>query len=65
MFALVDADSFYCSAERLMRPSLRGVPLVVLSNNAGCAVARTEEAKALGVRMGQPYQGSPRFQCNK
>jgi len=48
-----------------MRPSLRGVPLVVLSNNAGCAVARTEEAKALGVRMGQPYQGSPRFQCNK
>ena len=54
MFALIDADAFYCSCEILFEPSLRGRPLVVLSNGDGCVVSRTEEAKALGVKMGQP-----------
>jgi DNA polymerase V len=55
VFALVDANNFYCSAEMCLRPSLRGRPLVVLSNNDGAAIARSEEAKALGVKMGQPF----------
>lgn len=54
MFALVDGNNFYASCERIFQPRLRGVPLVVLSNNDGCAIARTAEAKALGIRMGQP-----------
>ncbi|WP_341305479.1 translesion error-prone DNA polymerase V subunit UmuC [Pseudomonas sp. TMP25] len=54
-FALVDCKNFYVSCERLFRPELRGLPVVVLSNNDGCAVARSDEAKALGVKMGQPY----------
>lgn len=54
MFALIDADAFYCSCEILFRPALRGRPLVVLSNGDGCVVSRTEEAKRLGVKMGQP-----------
>ena len=54
MFALVDANAFYCSAERIFDPSLRNKPLVVLSNNDGNAISRTDEAKALGIRMGQP-----------
>jgi DNA polymerase V len=54
MLALFDCNSFYCEAERVMRPSLRGVPLVVASNQDGCVVSRSEEAKALGVRMGHP-----------
>jgi DNA polymerase V len=58
MYALLDANNFYVSCERLFRPSLVGRPLVVLSNNDGCAVSRSNEAKALGVRMGQPW-----FQC--
>jgi len=53
--ALVDANSFYCSAERIFRPDLEGVPLVVLSNNDGCVVARSAEVKALGVAMGMPW----------
>ncbi|WP_321966971.1 translesion error-prone DNA polymerase V subunit UmuC [Burkholderia cepacia] len=53
--ALIDGNSFYCSSEILFRPSLIGRPLVVLSNNDGCAIARTAEAKALGIRMGQPW----------
>ncbi|KKI35994.1 hypothetical protein VI03_24730 [Burkholderia vietnamiensis] len=53
--ALVDGNSFYCACERVFRPSLIGRPLVVLSNNDGCAIARTAEAKALGIRMGQPW----------
>jgi DNA polymerase V len=53
--ALVDANSFYCSAERIFRPDLDGVPLVVLSNNDGCVVARSAEVKALGVAMGTPW----------
>jgi DNA polymerase V len=54
MFGLVDCIAFYCSAERVFRPDLAGVPLVVLSNNDGCAVARSDEAKALGIKMGDP-----------
>ena len=54
-FGLIDGNSFYCSAERAFAPDLRGVPLVVLSNNDGCAVARTTEAKTLGVKMGEPW----------
>ena len=54
MFALVDANAFYCSCERVFDARLRGRPFVVLSNNDGCAIARSDEAKALGVRMGQP-----------
>jgi len=55
MFALVDANSFYCSCERVFNPSLRNKPVVVLSNNDGCIIALTPEAKALGIKMGTPY----------
>ena len=55
MYALIDGNSFYCSCERVFRPELRAVPVVVLSNNDGCVVARSAEAKALGVKMGIPY----------
>ena len=55
MYALLDGNNFYASCERVFRPSLCGRPLVVLSNNDGCAIARSEEAKALGVKMGQPW----------
>lgn len=54
MFALVDGNNFYASCEQLLQPELRGKPLVVLSNNDGCAIARSAEAKALGVKMGHP-----------
>jgi len=54
MFGLVDGNNFYASCERVFQPALRGVPLVVLSNNDGCAIARSAEAKALGIKMGQP-----------
>ena len=52
--AISDSANFYVSAERLFDPKLRGVPVIVLSNNDGCAIARSDEAKALGIRMGQP-----------
>lgn len=55
MFALVDGNNFYVSCERVFRPSLNGRPVVVLSNNDGCAIARSNEAKALGIRMGAPW----------
>jgi DNA polymerase V len=55
IFALVDANNFYVSCERVFQPQLEGVPLVVLSNNDGCAVARSAEVKALGVKMGTPW----------
>lgn len=54
-YALIDGNSFYCSCERLFSPGLRGRPVIVLSNNDGCAVARTPEAKALGIKMGVPF----------
>ncbi len=53
--ALVDVNNFYASCERLFRPDLKGVPIVVLSNNDGCVVARSAEAKRLGVKMAVPY----------
>ena len=53
-FALVDCNNFYASCEKLFRPDLKHRPLVVLSNNDGCVVARSKEAKALGIKMGVP-----------
>ncbi len=54
MFALVDCNNFYASCERMFNPSLNGRPVVVLSNNDGCVIARSNEAKALGIPMGAP-----------
>lgn len=54
-FALIDGNSFYCSCERAFDPTLLGKPLVVLSNNDGCVIARTNEAKDLGLKMGDPW----------
>lgn len=59
-FGLVDINNAYCSFERIFDPSLRGVPVVVLSNNDGCAIARSQEAKDLGVKMAQPIHQVPR-----
>jgi len=53
--ALVDCNSFYVSCERLFNPKIRKKPVVVLSNNDGCIVSRSNEAKALGIKMGEPY----------
>ncbi|MDP3706293.1 MAG: Y-family DNA polymerase [Legionellaceae bacterium] len=55
MYALVDCNNFYASCERLFRPDLRNKPIIVLSNNDGCIIARSNEAKALGIAMGAPY----------
>ena len=55
MYALADCNNFFASCERVFRPELNGRPVIVLSNNDGCAVARSNEAKALGVKMGDPY----------
>ena len=55
MFALADCNNFFASCERVFRPDLQGRPVIVLSNNDGCAVARSNEAKALGIKMGDPY----------
>lgn len=55
LFALVDCNNFYVSCERVFNPKLEGRPVVVLSNNDGCVVARSNEAKALGIRMGAPW----------
>jgi DNA polymerase V len=55
ILALIDGNSFYCSCERVFDPSLEKRPVIVLSNNDGCAVARTKEAKALGIGMGAPF----------
>ena len=54
-FALVDCNNFYASCEKLFRPDLVNTPVVVLSNNDGCVIARSREAKALGIKMGVPY----------
>lgn len=54
MIALVDINNFYASCERVFDPSLNGKPIVVMSNNDGCVIARSEEAKALGIEMGLP-----------
>ena len=55
MYALIDCNNFYASCERLFRPDLRDKPIVVLSNNDGCVIARSNEAKALGIAMGAPF----------
>lgn len=55
MYALIDCNSFYASCEKLFRPDLKNKPVIVLSNNDGCVVARSKEAKALGIKMGVPY----------
>ena len=54
-FALVDCNNFYASCERVFEPKLEGKPIVVLSNNDGCIIARSNEAKVLGIKMGAPY----------
>lgn len=55
LFGLVDCNNFYCSCERVFHPDLIGKPVVVLSNNDGCVIARSNEAKALGLKMGDPF----------
>jgi len=55
MYALADCNNFFVSCERLFRPDLNGRPVIVLSNNDGCAISRSNEAKALGIRMGAPF----------
>src|SRR5215204_6984632 len=55
LYAIVDCNSFYCSCERVFRPELAEKPVVVLSNNDGCIISRSDEAKALGVGMAGPY----------
>lgn len=55
MYALVDCNNFFVSCERVFRPQLEGRPVVVLSNNDGCVVARSNESKALGIKMGTPF----------
>ena len=55
MFALVDMNSFYASCETAFRPDLAGRPIVVLSNNDGCVIARSAEAKRFGIKMGVPW----------
>ena len=54
VFGLIDCNNFYVSCERVFRPDLEGKPVIVLSNNDGCCVARSQEVKDLGVRMGDP-----------
>ncbi|MEC9234076.1 MAG: SOS mutagenesis and repair protein, partial [Planctomycetota bacterium] len=58
MYALVDCNNFYASCERVFDPGLEGRPVVVLSNNDGCVIARSQEAKDLGIGMGEPI-----FKC--
>lgn len=55
MYALIDCNNFFASCERVFRPDLSNKPIVVLSNNDGCVIARSNEAKALGIQMGEPY----------
>ena len=55
MKAIVDCNNFYCSCERLFKPHLDNRPVVVLSNNDGCIISRSDEAKKLGVEMAGPY----------
>ena len=57
IYGLADCNNFFVSCERVFRPALEGCPAVVLSSNDGCIVARSDEAKALGVKMAQPVNG--------
>ena len=66
MKAIVDCNSFYCSCERVFRPDLKNRPVVVLSNNDGCIISRSDEAKLLGVEMAGPYfKAKPLIEKNK
>ncbi len=66
MFALVDCNNFYASCERVFNPGLNNKPVVVLSNNDGCVIARSNEAKALGIPMGAPaFEFKKTFEANK
>ena len=59
MYGLADCNNFFVSCERLFRPDLNGKAVVVLSNNDGCAIARSNEAKALGIKMGSLFISFP------
>ena len=61
IYALVDCNNFFVSCERIFRPDLEGKPVVVLSSNDGCVVARSNEAKALGIPMGAPVSSCANF----
>lgn len=66
LFGLADCNNFYCSCERVFHPDLIGKPVVVLSNNDGCVIARSEESKALGIRMGDVfYQVKDKLEQNQ
>ena len=65
VYALCDANNFYCSCERVFNPQLRGIPIFVLSNNDGCCVARSQEAKDLGIKMGDPWFKIERWAVGK
>ena len=66
MYALVDCNNFYVSCERVFNPALQGRPVVVLSNNDGCIIARSNEAKELGIKMGEPaFKIAPRLAENR
>ncbi len=66
MFALIDCNNFYASCERVFQPNLINKPIVVLSNNDGCVIARSNEAKSLGIPMGAPaFKYKKKFQDNK
>ena len=66
MFALVDCNNFYASCERVFNPNLQGLPVAILSNNDGCVIARSDEAKALGLPMGAPaFKYKSFFKANK
>ena len=55
VIALVDCDSFFVACEQVLKPKLIGLPVCVLSNNDGCVISRSREAKQTGVKMGMPY----------
>jgi DNA polymerase V len=56
--ALIDVNNFYVSCERVFDPSIKDKPVIVLSNNDGCVISRSDQAKALGIKMGEPW-----FKC--
>ena len=65
MFALVDCNNFYASCERVFNPKLDKKPIVILSNNDGCVISRSNEAKALGIPMGAPaFKYNPIYKKN-
>ena len=61
MFALVDCNNFYFSCERAFRPDLEGKPVIVLANNDGCMISRSEEAKQLSLKMAEPAFNKKKF----